>query len=152
MKFIRKGLIWVHRYLGIALSLLFVVWFVSGIGMMFAGGMPRLNPRESLYREHTIDLSQIKFTPSRLLGEEESAYTGAVSLRSLLGRPVYHIDGQTMFADDGTVLESIDKPTALKIAGDFMGANVSTERMQHTFLTEGDQWTLTERRLPLHKI
>jgi uncharacterized iron-regulated membrane protein len=24
--------------------------------------------------------------------------------------------------------------------------------MQHTLLTEGDQWTLTERRLPLHKI
>ncbi|HET9219370.1 MAG TPA: PepSY domain-containing protein [Terriglobia bacterium] len=152
MKFIRKGLIGVHRYLGIALSLLFVVWFVSGIGMMFAGGMPRLNPREKLYRESTIDLSQIKFTPSRLLGEERTTYAGTVSVRSLLGRPVYHIDGQTIFADDGTVLDGIDKATALKIAGEFLGVANPPERTQHTFLTESDQWTLTERRLPLHKI
>ena len=113
MKSIRKGLIGVHRYLGIGLSLLFVVWFISGIGMMFAGGMPRLNPRENLYREHTIDLSQIKFTPSRLLGEEEIVYAGAVSLRSLLGRPVYHIDGETIFADDGTVLDGVSQPAVV---------------------------------------
>ena len=66
MKWIRKGLIWVHRYLGMALSLLFVVWFVSGIGMLFAGGMPRLNPQEKLYREQEIDLSRVKLTPLQL--------------------------------------------------------------------------------------
>jgi len=37
---IRKWLILSHRYLGIALGLLFVVWFASGIGMIYARGKP----------------------------------------------------------------------------------------------------------------
>ena len=64
MKWLRKGLIAIHRYLGIALSLLFVVWFISGIGMMFAGGMPTLSLQERLQRESTIDLARIKLTPA----------------------------------------------------------------------------------------
>src|SRR5436190_1845659 len=39
MTWFRKWLILIHRYLGIALGLLFVSWFVSGIGMMHAGVM-----------------------------------------------------------------------------------------------------------------
>ena len=35
---IRRWLILSHRYLGIVLGLLFVVWFASGIGMIYAGG------------------------------------------------------------------------------------------------------------------
>src|SRR5262245_27537512 len=123
MKWMRKGLIWVHRYLGIALSLLFVVWFVSGIGMLFAGGMPRLNPQEKLYREQEIDLNLVKLSPAQL---PQGAYAGdgtagRASLRMLLDRPVYRIDGQTMFADDGSVLDGVDKTTAMEIAARFMG-------------------------------
>ena len=47
---LRKLLILTHRYLGIALSLLFVVWFASGITMMYAGGMPRLSSDERIER------------------------------------------------------------------------------------------------------
>ena len=50
MVLFRKAMILSHRYLGIALSLLFVVWFASGITMMYAGGMPRLTPDERLER------------------------------------------------------------------------------------------------------
>ena len=31
----RRGLIAVHRWLGVALSVNFFVWFASGIGMMY---------------------------------------------------------------------------------------------------------------------
>jgi len=34
MAMFRKGLILIHRYLGMALSLLFIIWFVSGIAML----------------------------------------------------------------------------------------------------------------------
>src|SRR5437870_9691839 len=40
----RKWMILIHRYLGIALSPMFVVWFASGIAMMCARGMPGLTP------------------------------------------------------------------------------------------------------------
>ena len=35
-----RWLILIHRYLGIPLSVLFVVWFASGIVMMYTGDMP----------------------------------------------------------------------------------------------------------------
>ena len=35
-----RWLIWTHRYVGIPLSTLFVLWFASGIVMMYTGDMP----------------------------------------------------------------------------------------------------------------
>ena len=51
----RRFLILTHRYLGIVLSLLIVVWFASGIVMMYAGGMPRLAPQLRLERLPQLD-------------------------------------------------------------------------------------------------
>lgn len=158
MKWARKGLIWVHRYIGIALSLLFVVWFISGIGMMFAGGMPRLDPQEKLKREPTIDLAKIKISPAEATASvldgsgntEGGGGGGGLSLRALLDRPVYRVLGQTVFADDGTVLEGVDEAAAKQIASRFM--NVPTGTMQYSLQTEIDQWTLGLRGLPFHKI
>ena len=45
MQILRRLLIVSHRYLGIALSLLAIMWFVTGITMMYVGGMPRLTPQ-----------------------------------------------------------------------------------------------------------
>ena len=157
MKWLRKGLIAIHRYLGIALSLLFVVWFISGIGMMFAGGMPTLSLQERLQRESSIDLARIKLTPAeaeRAANEgsgDEGPFTGGrASIRTLLDRPVYRVNGRLVFADNGEVLNSIDEATAKQIAGRFM--NVPAGEMQYTLLTSRDQWTLTGLELPLHKI
>ena len=38
MKLLRKSLILTHRYMGIALSLLVVMWFATGIVMMYRAG------------------------------------------------------------------------------------------------------------------
>ena len=32
---VKRGLIFVHRWMGVALCLLFLLWFASGIGMMY---------------------------------------------------------------------------------------------------------------------
>ena len=48
MQFLRRSLIVLHRYLGIPLSFLFVIWFVSGIAMIYVGGMPALSPQARL--------------------------------------------------------------------------------------------------------
>ena len=37
-----------HRYAGIVLSLFVVMWFATGITMMYVGGMPRLTPEMRL--------------------------------------------------------------------------------------------------------
>ena len=40
MKLFRRAAILAHRYLGIGLGLLVIMWFATGITMMYAGGMP----------------------------------------------------------------------------------------------------------------
>ena len=64
MKSFRRCMILTHRYLGIALSLTIVMWFASGIVMMYAGGMPRVTPETRLARLPNLDLAQVRLTPA----------------------------------------------------------------------------------------
>ena len=59
----RKWLILSHRYLGIGLGLLFVVWFASGIGMIYARGMPSLTDELRLERMAPLDLESVQMPP-----------------------------------------------------------------------------------------
>jgi PepSY-associated TM region len=141
---VRKFLILTHRYLGIVLSVFFVVWFVSGIGMMYTGGMPSLTPKGRLERLAPIDFSAIKLTPSDQ-GEN-------VTLLTVMGRPAYRIDGQTIFADNGDTLDEVDRHKALLLAAEYM--KVPQEKVRYLeLLMQADQWTIEQRgQLPLHKI
>ena len=84
MNLIRRWLILIHRYLGIPLSALFVLWFASGIVMMYSGGMPILTPELRLERRAAIDPARIHLTPAEAAGV--GAFGGlflAVCYRSL---------------------------------------------------------------------
>src|SRR5262245_57925608 len=108
----RKLLILTHRYLGIPLSFLFVLWFVSGIAMIYVGGMPTLSPEERLQHLPELDLSAVRLTPAEAA---RAAYTDTpdrVTLLSVLERPAYRVDGTTIFADDGAALDPLDQATA----------------------------------------
>src|SRR5207244_12084664 len=59
-----KWMILIHRYLGIALSPMFVVWFASGIAMMYARGMPGLTPQVRLEHLPSLDLARVGMTPA----------------------------------------------------------------------------------------
>src|SRR5688572_28863732 len=121
MVWVRKSLILIHRYLGIALSLLFVVWFISGIGMMYAGGMPRLTPQLRLERISALDLRAVKLTPSEAADAAGLERPPArVLLLTVTERPAYRFGGATVFADTGEVLEEVVPAEAIAIAGRFM--------------------------------
>jgi hypothetical protein len=59
MAWLQKWLILSHRYLGIGIGLLFVVWFASGIGMMYARDMPSLTEELRLERLEPLDLEAV---------------------------------------------------------------------------------------------
>jgi len=155
MVFVRKSLILVHRYLGIALSLLFVVWFASGIAMIYAGGMPRLTPQLRLERLPALDVPRIRLTPGEaaeragLRKDPDRAV-----LLTVMDRPAYRFPGgrsATVYADTGELLEDLGPAEARAIASRFM--NLSEDQVHHVrTLTRADQWTLTQaRQMPLHK-
>jgi PepSY-associated transmembrane protein len=152
MKWFTRWAILSHRYLGVVLSLLFVVWFASGITMMYAGGMPRLTADERLDRLPAVDLRAIRLTPAE--AAEKAGGGGRTVLLTVTGRPAYRIGGPsatTVCADTGDLLEAVDATKARAIASRFMNLD---ERTIHHDLTlrQPDQWTLNQsRQMPLHK-
>lgn len=153
---VRAWLILVHRYLGIALSLLFLVWFVSGIAMIYARDMPRLTPQSRLAHLPAIAFDQVRLTAWQASARADRLErTGRTTLLSVQGRPAYRFSGPpavTVFADTGDVMSALGERESVAVAAHFMG--VEPDRVRYVRrLDTADQWTITQRRqLPLHKI
>ena len=153
---LRRWLILTHRYLGIALSLLFAMWFLSGIGMIFTGGMPELTARQRLAHLPDLDLGRVRLSPSEAAGRADLSFgVGRFVLTTIMDRPAYRITSAratTIFADNGELLREVGPAAAMTIGARFMNlpeASLHYERR----LTTPDQWTIGLRRqMPLHKI
>src|SRR5437764_7223322 len=117
MKLLRRWAILVHRYLGIVLSLLFFVWFASGIAMVYAGGMPRLEPGERLRRMPPLDPAAIRVTPADAAERAGGpSKPNRLLLLTVMGRPAYRFSGDTtVFADSGELLETVGPGGGLEI-------------------------------------
>jgi hypothetical protein len=154
MQIFRRILVFTHRYLGIPLSLVFIVWFVTGIAMIYVGGMPTLSPQARLQRLPELDVAAIRFTPSDAAERAASGF-GRVALTTVLDRPAYRFASAygdaTVFADTGEPLDAIDVDTARTVAAKFVGAADNAVELVRT-LERPDQWTLQAgRELPLYK-
>jgi len=103
-----RVLVYTHRWLGIVSGVLFVIWFVSGIVMMYAR-MPELSTTERLARLPAINSAHIRTVPP---APAEGDIT-RLTIGTLEGRPVFRVTarGRTdlVFADTGDALfASID--------------------------------------------
>src|SRR4051812_2144035 len=152
----RKWIILTHRYLGILLSFFFAMWFLSGIAMIYARGMPGLTPEIRLERLPPINLSEVKLSPSQALEKAElgDAPASAVLLM-VIGRPAYRFATTgpvTVFADSGEQLPEIRRQEAMRIASLFLKMPESQLHYVRE-LREADQWTLEGRDLlPMHEV
>ena len=152
----RKWLILSHRYLGIALGLLIVVWFASGIGMIYARGMPILTDELRLERLAPLDLESVRVTPSEAAERAGlGASLGRVTLLMVMDRPAYRLSGRgaaTVFADTGELMPEVGPAPAREVASRFV--DLPPERVRYErLLTQADQWTVAERgQLPVHKL
>jgi hypothetical protein len=154
MQTLRRALILTHRYLGIPLSVLFVLWFVTGIAMIYVGGMPTLSAQARLERLPALDLAAVRFPPAAAAAQAVSGF-GRVTLTTVLDRPAYRFASSygtaTVFADTGEPLEEIDAETARNVAARFLGVPAESIELEHT-VERPDQWTLQlGRDLPLYK-
>ena len=151
---LRKWLILTHRYVGIALSVIFVSWFASGIAMLYGRGMPRLTSDMRLERLAPIDTSAVHLSASEALERAELDGTDRVTLLTVMGRPAFRLGGggesTTVFADNGELLADIDAAQAQSVAAAFV--RLPENRLRYVArLTEPDQWSLTLRQGPMHK-
>src|SRR5436309_7432797 len=121
MKRVMSSLIVLHRYLGLAFCLIFLIWFASGIVMIYKR-MPEFGAEERLSRLPALDASTIHLNPhDALVAAQMGEPPRRVVLTSLQSRPVYRFAAPggpvTVFADDGQVLEEVKPHDAVAIVG-----------------------------------
>jgi hypothetical protein len=151
----KRLLIQTHRWLGILVGVIAIIWFASGIAMIYVGGMPRLTPEARLAHLPVLNVSRVQLTPAQaaaLLDDEAAGSMPAVPrLLMVQNRPAYRFAGdRTVFADDGAMLAPLDEPAAGVVARQFLGTDAPELRLAERLQTP-DQWTLSMRRWPLLK-
>jgi len=106
-----KSFIVAHRWIDVALCTLFLLWFPSGIGMMY-WGMPAITALDRIERAPALDPAKIVLSPQEAadrVGPDPAP--NQVRLASFDGRPVYRFGGdaregsggQIVYADTGDV-------------------------------------------------
>lgn len=152
----RRLLIYTHRWLGIAGCVVFLVWFVSGIVMVYER-MPRLTPEERLARLPPLDGSAVR-VPLQDAVSTAGVAPDRVRVGSLGDRPVYRLEsaGQwtTVFADTGDPLDGLSAEQAVDLVRRFVPEHASTARDAGR-LEQADQWTLDgglPRFLPMRRV
>ena len=80
-----KALVLIHRWLGVPMSLLFVLWFLSGIVILFVP-FPSLATAERLAGTPALEEGDVRVTPrAAVLTARQSGLTKLTELR-LVGR------------------------------------------------------------------
>lgn len=145
----KRTLIFVHKWLGITLALLFLMWFLSGIVLYYVP-FPNLTPTERRAGMQQLDLGiDCCLTAEDAASRSSSAFTEARLGMGPGAIPVWRLlvdTGQgasprwmTIDAASGAVREPLTSVEAMNVAQTFSGrAALAAE------LLERDQWTVPQ--------
>ncbi|MCC2963311.1 PepSY domain-containing protein [Massilia sp. IC2-278] len=138
----KKALIFVHKWLGVGLALLFLMWFASGIVMVYVP-FPALALEERL-----AGTAPLRLDGCCLGAQEAAARAGIAVNEARLGMhgalPVWRVLGAdkrwaTLDARDGAALAALSDAEAMQVAQRFSG-----RRALHAERLERDQWTVAQ--------
>lgn len=159
MKYLKKYLIYLHRYLGLLFCLLFTLWFVSGIVMVYKR-MPRLSAEERLQRLPVLDFTGARLTPAEVWQQRGVADPPEKVRLGMFGqRPIYHLLSRTdgwvsVFADTGELLPPVSAEGAIQVVSSIFPESIG-KREYLGVVAIADQWTLSSalrQFKPLHKV
>ena len=143
---LRRWLYIGHRWIGIVTCLLFVMWFVSGVVMMYVA-FPRLTEPERLAALPALDWTEVIVTPDRAMAAAGlKRYPRELRLDMLDDEPVYRIAGwdgerQVVSARDGRIIDRVTPEQTLAVARQHPAA--ADVHMIGTI--DRDQWSVTAR-------
>lgn len=139
----KKALILLHKWLGVGLALLFLMWFVSGIVMYYVP-FPTLATGERL-----AGMQPLQLAGTCCVGAQDAAASATIEFtEARLGMhgplPVWRLLGSnkrwlTVAAGSGAALGALTDAQAAQVAERFSGRRaLATERL------ERDQWTVAQ--------
>ena len=141
---LKRSAIVVHRWLGVSLCLVFLLWFPSGIGMMY-WDFPRVTAANRLDRSPALDPSTVRLSPGEAystLGEVQAP--AEIRLNTFDGRPVYRFQtGQgehIVYADTGEEQLFVSNEMIQRVASAWTGQPVNAATVEA--VEDVDQWTV----------
>lgn len=149
--------IYVHRWVGIVFGIIFVVWFISGVAMMYVG-MPHLSQKERFGHIPPLDLSTVTVSPAQAARAHGLSPARVRVEMYYDGRPIYRLGAAAVsanvYADTGDLVGGASREEAVEVVRRWLPGHAATVRYDG-YLLDSDQWTLySEQRaaMPLHRI
>lgn len=120
-KILRK----IHKVLGLILSILFLMWFISGI-VMIRHSFPRVDQKLKLSKQEPLT-GGLPVIDSLMQVLPDSCRLSGLSLEMYLDRPVFHLRGRQLptevYADSLQVVGKPDFPEISRIAAQLGGTS-----------------------------
>ena len=160
----KRWLFLTHRWLGIALCLLFAMWFASGVVMMYVG-YPKLTAQERLAHLPALPAEAALLTPQQALaraGWQQPLQELRLNAGTA-GKPVYVLTGpadktqpggkRTTVVDaiTGELLREVDANTALASAAAWAGQSAEPAQALHYLGTVQEDAATHSRALDAHR-
>jgi hypothetical protein len=142
---VKRALIFVHRWLGVALCIIFLLWFPSAIGIMY-WDFPDVRPADRIAHAEPIDAAKIRLSPAEALARLGiEGIEPSVRLATFDGRPVYQFDdgAYVVYADTGEQQIEVSDAMVRRVAQAWTKQPASRARVEQ--VTEVDQWTVQMR-------
>ncbi len=143
-----RWLVVLHRYVGVVMGLLMLLWFASGVVMLF------VHWPEVTDAEREAGLPPISWAGCCRFGDTQDVLqVQAASVEDLAGRAVLRFDGQTLDLTTGRMIQQTPPEAAARVAQAYAAAHGIAGRAGAPALVERDQWTVTgyfDRRRPFH--
>jgi hypothetical protein len=142
---LKKALIFVHRWMGVSLCLLFLTWFGSGMVLMY-WDYPGVTEADRLSRARVLDAAAIRLSPQEAFARlQTDLQPDDVKLSTFDGRPAYRFrfsDSESIIsAVDGQALTEFPPEMTLRIASSWTGQLPANAKVEEN--TEEDQWTVS---------
>jgi hypothetical protein len=144
---LKRTLIFLHRWMGVVLCLLFFLWFSSGIAMIY-WEYPLVSPDDRLARSEPLDPSKVHLSPAEAYARLATDLPPPVQARLTVfdSRPAYKFgsgaDQVIVYADDGQLQTEFQPELTRRIAAAWTaqsGARATEEENAPL-----DQWTVYE--------
>ena len=153
--FVWRTLVTFHRYLGIAVGILMLLWFASGIVMMYMG-FPRLTEQDRLSALAPIPWQACCRVADGLIPDDLQFYR--VQIENLVGVPVLRLrrpprPDAVIDLAEGVGVRRIDSADARAIALDTITRAAGRASVADAATIDEDQWTVGRYRRdrPLHR-
>ena len=141
----KRGLYWVHRWLGVVTCLLAVMWFLSGLVMLYVP-FPSWSDEERIAHLPPVAVERVALAPDEAIARAGvTSLPSAFRLEMLADTPVYRIvaggTNSAVSAVTGALIREVDAEQAGRhVAAVFPGTR---PRLDETL--DYDQWTVTRR-------